>query len=84
MERVNGQPLDQAWAECTQPQRENILSQLQNYFQELRRVEGTFTDTESVLENCYCAGKFPSARLQPLTHTPTVQQLETRPTGTRA
>lgn len=42
MERVNGQPLDQAWAECTQPERENIISQLQNYFQELRRVEGTF------------------------------------------
>lgn len=42
MERINGQPLDQAWAECTQPELEKIIFQLRNHFQELRQVEGTF------------------------------------------
>jgi hypothetical protein len=55
MEYIPGRRLDEVWNSYNQVEKENIISQLKRYWQELRSIPGTFIGS---VDGTYCEDQF--------------------------
>ncbi|KAI9773305.1 MAG: hypothetical protein M1839_002165 [Geoglossum umbratile] len=55
MEYIDGKPLDKEWNSYTKAQKDNIISQLKGYVDELRTISGTYVGS---VDGTYCGDQF--------------------------